>query len=129
MATAKRPATKKPDATASEPAAKTTKSRTAATTKTPTPEVTEPKVASTQTPAPEVQEKKAAPAPEMPVPTRPTLPALSSAQKWQMVAEAAYYRAEKRGFAQGHQDEDWFAAEREIERLVQRLTPPATAMH
>lgn len=32
----------------------------------------------------------------------------------QMIAEAAYYRAEKRGFEAGHEVEDWLAAEREI---------------
>lgn len=31
-----------------------------------------------------------------------------------MIAEAAYYRAEKRGFAAGFELEDWLAAEREI---------------
>ncbi len=35
------------------------------------------------------------------------------------VAEAAYFRAERRGFAPGHELEDWLAAEREIEgRLI-----------
>lgn len=31
-----------------------------------------------------------------------------------LIAEAAYYRAEKRGFASGHEDEDWLEAEKEI---------------
>ena len=35
-----------------------------------------------------------------------------------MVAEAAYYRAEKRGFAPGLDLEDWLAAEKEIEALA-----------
>ena len=33
-----------------------------------------------------------------------------------MVAEAAYYRALARGFEGGHADEDWYAAEAEIEQ-------------
>jgi hypothetical protein len=33
-----------------------------------------------------------------------------------MIAEAAYYRAERRGFAPGHELEDWLAAEAEIDR-------------
>ena len=34
------------------------------------------------------------------------------------IAEAAYFRAERRGFAPGHELEDWLAAETEInERL------------
>ena len=32
------------------------------------------------------------------------------------IAEAAYYRAERRGFAEGHEIEDWLAAESEIDR-------------
>jgi len=32
----------------------------------------------------------------------------------QKIAEAAYYRAEKRGFAPGHEVEDWLEAEKEI---------------
>jgi len=30
------------------------------------------------------------------------------------IAEAAYYRAEKRGFVPGHEIEDWLEAEKEI---------------
>lgn len=33
-----------------------------------------------------------------------------------MIADAAYFRAEKRGFGAGHELEDWLAAEEEIER-------------
>lgn len=32
-----------------------------------------------------------------------------------MVATAAYFRAERRGFAPGHQDADWLAAEAEVD--------------
>jgi hypothetical protein len=35
------------------------------------------------------------------------------AKEWQ-IAEAAYYLAEKRGFAPGQEWEDWFRAERAI---------------
>jgi hypothetical protein len=35
--------------------------------------------------------------------------------KWLMVAEAAYYCAEKRGFAPGHDLEDWLEAEARID--------------
>ena len=34
-----------------------------------------------------------------------------------LIAERAYFRAEKRGFAPGHELEDWLAAEREIAAL------------
>ncbi len=36
-----------------------------------------------------------------------------------MIAEAAYYRAEARGFETGHELEDWLAAEREIDLLLE----------
>lgn len=32
----------------------------------------------------------------------------------QMIREAAYFRAMRRGFAPGHEFEDWLAAEREV---------------
>jgi len=32
-----------------------------------------------------------------------------------LIATAAYYRAEQRGFQPGHETEDWLAAEREID--------------
>jgi hypothetical protein len=32
-----------------------------------------------------------------------------------LIAEAAYFRAEKRGFVPGHETEDWLAAEAEID--------------
>lgn len=35
-----------------------------------------------------------------------------------MIAEAAYLRAERRGFAPGHEDEDWLAAEAEVDTLL-----------
>lgn len=37
-----------------------------------------------------------------------------------LIAEAAYYRAEARGFAPGHELDDWVAAESEIRRRQQR---------
>lgn len=35
-----------------------------------------------------------------------------------MIAEGAYLRAERRGFATGHEEEDWLAAEAEVDRLL-----------
>jgi hypothetical protein len=37
-----------------------------------------------------------------------------------MIAEAAYYRAEKRGFAPGFEIEDWIAAENEVRAQQER---------
>jgi len=39
-------------------------------------------------------------------------------RRLQMIAEAAYFRAEARGFAPGHEMEDWLAAEVEVDRLL-----------
>lgn len=42
-----------------------------------------------------------------------------------LIAEAAYFRAEKRGFAPGHEREDWLAAESEVDSgLLARESPP-----
>ena len=35
-----------------------------------------------------------------------------------VIAERAYYRAERRGFAPGYDVEDWLAAEREVAALA-----------
>ena len=47
----------------------------------------------------------------------------SAAQRPAWIAEAAYYRAERRGFQGGCPVEDWLAAEREINLL----SPTASA--
>jgi len=42
-----------------------------------------------------------------------------------LIAEAAYFRAEKRGFAPGHETEDWLAAEAEVDaRLMKSDSAP-----
>jgi hypothetical protein len=38
--------------------------------------------------------------------------------KWLMIAEAAYYCAEQRGFEPGHELEDWLEAEARIDVLT-----------
>ena len=35
-----------------------------------------------------------------------------------MIAEAAYLRAERRGFTAGREEEDWLAAEKEVDALL-----------
>jgi Protein of unknown function (DUF2934) len=44
--------------------------------------------------------------------------AVSADDRRAMVAEAAYLRAERRGFAPGHETEDWLAAEVEVDVLL-----------
>jgi len=42
-----------------------------------------------------------------------------------LIAEAAYFRAEKRGFARGHESEDWLAAESEVDAQLMRAATGA----
>jgi hypothetical protein len=46
--------------------------------------------------------------------------AVTPEERWRMVAEAAYLRAEKRGFSGGNPTEDWLAAEAEIEKFLSK---------
>jgi hypothetical protein len=39
-------------------------------------------------------------------------------QRAALIAEAAFFRAEKRGFAPGHETEDWLAAEAEVDAML-----------
>jgi hypothetical protein len=39
-----------------------------------------------------------------------------------MIAESAYLRAERRGFAPGGEAEDWVAAEKEVDALLNANT-------
>lgn len=43
-----------------------------------------------------------------------------SAVERELIAKAAYFRAERRGFAPGNELRDWLEAEAEIERLLGR---------
>jgi hypothetical protein len=36
-----------------------------------------------------------------------------------LIAEAAYYRAQQRGFTPGHELDDWVAAEAEVRRTLE----------
>lgn len=46
--------------------------------------------------------------------------AVTSEERQKMIAEAAYLRAEKRGFAGGDPAEDWLIAEAEIDKILSR---------
>lgn len=43
-------------------------------------------------------------------------------QRRQMIAVIAYYRAERRGFCEGGELDDWLAAESEVDRQLQGQT-------
>jgi hypothetical protein len=48
----------------------------------------------------------------------PAAVAFSDDARRGMIAEGAYLRAERRGFAPGHEKEDWLAAEAEVDALL-----------
>jgi hypothetical protein len=58
-------------------------------------------------------------APRKPIITGESRPTLSRfvgpEHRAALIAEAAFFRAEKRGFAPGHESEDWLAAETEVD--------------
>lgn len=45
-------------------------------------------------------------------------PALTPAERMKMIAEAAYYLAEKRGFKGGNELSDWVAAEKQVDAVI-----------
>ena len=45
---------------------------------------------------------------------------ISPQEKWQLIAQAAYLKAEKRGFIPGFENQDWLEAEAEVERRLSR---------
>ncbi|SFM16442.1 DUF2934 domain-containing protein [Nitrosomonas communis] len=53
-------------------------------------------------------------------PTIPSQETYGFEQRQAMIREAAYYQYEKRGYAPGHDLEDWLAAEAEIENRMSK---------
>jgi hypothetical protein len=47
----------------------------------------------------------------------------SEDERCRMIAEAAYFRAARRGFAPGGELEDWLAAQREVDALLEASRP------
>ncbi len=43
---------------------------------------------------------------------------ITSEERWKMIAITAYHKAEKRGFAPGHELQDWTEAEQEVDELL-----------
>ena len=44
--------------------------------------------------------------------------AISTEERQMLIERAAYFRAERRGFAPGNELEDWFEAEAEVSQLI-----------
>lgn len=57
----------------------------------------------------------------------PVIPNVGEEQRWHMIAEAAYFVAEHRGFDGGDPVEDWLAAESEIDTLYFSSKSPVNA--
>jgi hypothetical protein len=62
-----------------------------------------------------------------PAPARPEPTPVSPETRHALIREAAYYRAERRGFAEGDPEADWAAAEAEIDQLLAAAPDPAPA--
>jgi hypothetical protein len=60
------------------------------------------------------------PAEVPPTPEVPMMPA--AAERHRLIGVAAYYRAERRGFAPGGAEADWLEAEADIDRLLAAMT-------
>jgi len=64
--------------------------------------------------SPAAKRTRPAQRPELP----PARPAIDAEVRRQMIARAAYYRAEQRGFAGGSELQDWLEAEAEIDQML-----------
>lgn len=92
----------------------TAKAATATKAATPTTRKTTSKVVS---PKPAAAKKITAPEVHLKPSTAPK-PVLTSEQRNHYVSVAAFYIAERRGFTLGNPQDDWLAAEAEIDRLI-----------
>ncbi len=50
----------------------------------------------------------------------PTGAPVSAEERYKMIQEAAYYKAESRGFEPGWEQQDWADSEREIDNLLKK---------
>ena len=55
---------------------------------------------------------------DSPAPPEPGPQPVAPEARHAMIAEAAFYRAEQRGFEPGYELDDWLHAERDIERVL-----------
>ena len=63
--------------------------------------------------------KTADPQPSTEAQSSPEGPVCSLEEHEHMISEAAYFRAEQRGFSSGNELDDWLQAEAEIDSLIQ----------
>ncbi len=55
------------------------------------------------------------------------LTAVTGEERHQLIAEAAYFRAERRSFVSGDELKDWLDAEAEIDSLLLKISPNRNA--
>ena len=55
--------------------------------------------------------------------------AVTPEQRLRMIAEAAYFHAEHRGFQGGEAERDWFEAELEIDHMLAGAEPAGVQKH
>jgi len=108
VAVAKKPAVKK---AAAKPTAK------AAPTKAASPKPAAKPVASAKAKGDKAPAAKSAPAKSKAAKGNGATP-ITPEQRYRMICDAAYFRAERRGFIGGNPAEDWTAAEAEIDGLL-----------
>ena len=53
------------------------------------------------------------------------VPDAEAAERRERIAVAAYYKAERRGFREGSEHDDWLEAEKEVERQDRNKTRPS----
>jgi len=80
------------------------------------------KVAAKKTASKKTVANTASPAPSAantaPAPVESKAQSVSAEERWNMIKEAAYYKAEKRGFTGGDTAKDWAEAEKEIDAML-----------
>lgn len=59
----------------------------------------------------------------------PSTTSVADAARQKMISEAAYYRAQRRGFEPGRELDDWLAAEAEIAGYFLEQQPAAAELH
>lgn len=101
------------------------KSATTAAPKTTVKKVAAPKASTekavAKSPAPKVATKKVASAvaaKPAKAPAKKTGISVSPEQRYHMIATASYFLAERRGFATGHEMDDWATAEAQVEAML-----------
>jgi Tfp pilus assembly protein PilV len=100
------PVEPKPETKKAAPKKRTTTAKQAPVTK------------SQDTAAPRKTATRKAPVRKAPRARTSTTGAVSDEARYKMIQDAAYYLAERRGFAPGHAQEDWAEAERQVDEQL-----------